>query len=44
MALLEPIGATALGVVVFQEIPATLFVLGAALILLGVLFIVKEKG
>jgi len=44
MALLEPIGATFLGIILFQEMPACLFVLGATLILLGVLFIVKEKG
>jgi len=44
MALLEPIGATVLAIILFREIPAYLFVLGAALILLGVLFIVKEKG
>jgi len=43
MALLEPIGATLLGIILFQEIPAYLFVFGAALILLGILFIVKEK-
>jgi len=43
MALLEPIGATILGVALFQEIPAYLFVFGAALILLGILFTVKEK-
>ena len=43
MALLEPIGATVLGIILFQEIPAYLFVFGAALILLGIIFIVKEK-
>lgn len=43
MALLEPIGATLLGIVFFHEIPAYLFVLGAILILLGIVFIVKEK-
>ena len=43
MALLEPIGATVLGIILFREIPASVFVLGAALILLGILFIVKEK-
>jgi drug/metabolite transporter (DMT)-like permease len=43
MALLEPIGATLLGIGFFQEIPAYLFVFGAALILLGIVFIVKEK-
>ena len=44
MALLEPFGATVLGIILFQEKPAPLFVFGAALILLGILFIVKEKN
>jgi drug/metabolite transporter (DMT)-like permease len=44
MALLEPIGATILGIIVFKEIPASLFVFGAALILLGIVFIVKQKS
>jgi drug/metabolite transporter (DMT)-like permease len=44
MALLEPIGATVLGIAIFQEIPAYLFVFGAALILLGIFFIVKQKS
>lgn len=43
MALLEPIGATLLGIVFFDEIPAYLFVLGAILILLGIAFIVAQK-
>jgi drug/metabolite transporter (DMT)-like permease len=43
MALLEPVGATILGIIFFHEIPAYLFVLGAALVLFGVLFIVKQK-
>jgi len=43
MALLEPIGATILGIMLFQEIPAYLFVLGAALILIGVFFVAKER-
>jgi drug/metabolite transporter (DMT)-like permease len=43
MALLEPIGATLLGIMLFHEIPAYPFVFGAALIMLGILFIVKEK-
>ena len=43
MALLEPVGATILGIAIFQEIPAYPFVLGAALVLLGIVFIVKEK-
>ncbi|MEM2738524.1 MAG: DMT family transporter [Candidatus Bathyarchaeia archaeon] len=41
MALLEPIGATALGVVLFGELPAPLFVLGTALVLLGIIFVAK---
>jgi drug/metabolite transporter (DMT)-like permease len=44
MALLEPIGATVLGIILFHEIPASPFVFGAVLILLGIFFIVKEKG
>jgi len=44
MALLEPIGATILGIILFQEIPAYVFVFGAALILLGILFVVREKN
>lgn len=43
MALLEPIGATILGVIVFNEVPAPLFVFGAALVLLGIIFVAKEK-
>jgi len=43
MALLEPLGATALGIVFFGEIPAYQFVFGAVLILLGIFFIIKEK-
>jgi drug/metabolite transporter (DMT)-like permease len=44
MALLEPIGATILGIMFFREIPAYRFVLGSALILLGIFFVVKDKG
>jgi drug/metabolite transporter (DMT)-like permease len=43
MALLEPVGATLLGIMLFHEIPAYPFVFGAILIMLGILFIVKEK-
>jgi len=43
MALLEPIGATILGVAMFQETPAPLFAAGAALILAGVVFVVRNK-
>lgn len=42
-ALLEPIGATLLGVMIFQEIPGVLFVFGAILILLGIIFVVKQQ-
>jgi drug/metabolite transporter (DMT)-like permease len=44
MALLEPVGATILGVGVFQEVPGPLLVLGAALTLMGVFFVVRNKG
>jgi len=43
LALLEPIGATILGIIFFKEIPAYLFILGAALVLFGILFVVKQK-
>ena len=44
MALLEPIGATVLGTILFQERPAPLFVLGATLVLLGIVFVIKERS
>jgi drug/metabolite transporter (DMT)-like permease len=44
MALLEPVGATILGIGIFQEIPAPLFAVGAALTLIGILFVVRNKG
>jgi drug/metabolite transporter (DMT)-like permease len=44
MALLEPIGATILGISLFQEVPAPIFAFGAALILVGILFIVKNRS
>jgi len=37
MALLEPIGATVLGVIIFAEIPTALFVAGAVFVLGGIL-------
>jgi len=43
MALLEPIGATILGVLLFREIPASMFVFGAFLILLGIIFVAKQR-
>jgi drug/metabolite transporter (DMT)-like permease len=42
MALLEPVGATILAMLIFQEIPAFPFVLGATLVLFGILFIVRQ--
>lgn len=44
MALLEPVGATLLGIILFQEIPALPFVFGAVFVLVGILFIIKEKS
>lgn len=44
MALLEPIGATILGIILFSEIPAPMFVFGAVLILLGITFIAKQAS
>lgn len=43
MAFLEPIGATLLGVVLFLEIPAPWFAVGAGLILAGIVFVVRGK-
>ena len=44
MALLESIGATILGMAVFQEIPAPLFAFGASLVLAGIFFIIRYKS
>jgi drug/metabolite transporter (DMT)-like permease len=44
MALLEPIGATILAAVLFQEVPGPIFIVGAATVLAGVLFIGKGKS
>ena len=43
MALLEPIGATTLGILIFHEVPQGMFVFGAFLVMLGILFVAKEK-
>ena len=43
MALLEPIGATILGIIIFREIPQAIFVFGAFLVLLGIFFVAKEE-
>lgn len=39
MALLEPLGATALGIVLFGELPIPIFVIGTALILAGIIIV-----
>jgi drug/metabolite transporter (DMT)-like permease len=44
MALLEPVGATILAAIVFQEVPGPIFVAGAAMVSAGVLFIGKGKS
>jgi drug/metabolite transporter (DMT)-like permease len=44
MALLEPIGATVLGIIFLQELPVWWFVFGAALVLLGVLFVIMKES
>ena len=43
MALLEPIGATILGISLFQEVPTQLFVFGASLTLTGIFFVAKGE-
>jgi DME family drug/metabolite transporter len=44
MALLEPIGATLLGVFLFQEVPGPIFVLGAVIVSMGILFIGRNQN
>jgi drug/metabolite transporter (DMT)-like permease len=43
MALLEPVGATILGMAIFQEMPAPIFATGAFLILLGISFVIYKR-
>ena len=43
MALLEPVGATLLGIAVFSELPAPVFIVGAALVLTGIVSIAEGK-
>jgi drug/metabolite transporter (DMT)-like permease len=43
MALLEPIGATVLGIILFTEVPGPIFVGGAVLVITGI-FAVTMKG
>lgn len=41
LALLEPVGATLLGIILFSEIPGAMFLLGAFLVLSGVSLVVR---
>jgi drug/metabolite transporter (DMT)-like permease len=43
LSLLEPVGATILGIASFQEVPAPIFAFGAGLVLAGIFFIVKQS-
>jgi len=43
LALLEPIGATLLGIALFSEIPTTIFVLGAILVLSGIVTVALKE-
>lgn len=43
MALLEPVGATALGIALFNEWPMPIFVVGTVLILAGVVFVSRGE-
>jgi len=42
-SLLEPVGATILGMAAFHEVPAPIFAFGAGLVLTGIFFIVKQS-
>jgi DME family drug/metabolite transporter len=42
LALLEPIGATLLGIVLFQEIPVASFLIGAVILLTGVTVVLRQ--
>jgi len=43
MALLEPMGATLLGILVFAEVPHAIFVLGAVFVLVGIVSVAISK-
>lgn len=43
LALIEPIAATLLGVLIFAELPSALFVLGAALVLGGIISVALSR-
>jgi len=42
LALIEPIGATILGAMIFQEFPGLLFIMGSVIVLTGVVLVIKE--
>lgn len=42
LALLEPIGATLLAIILFHEFPGALFVVGAIIVLTGVLLVLRQ--
>jgi drug/metabolite transporter (DMT)-like permease len=43
LALLEPVGATLLGIAAFREVPAPVFAFGAAMVMAGVFFVVRNS-
>ncbi len=43
MALLEPLGATFLGIAIFMEVPTPFFVVGAVLVLMGIFSTALER-
>ena len=43
MALLEPVGATLLGLVIFQQVPKPMFALGAVLVLSGIITVAVRE-
>jgi len=43
MALLEPVGATLLGILIFTQVPDTLFVLGAVFVLSGIVSVAVRE-
>jgi drug/metabolite transporter (DMT)-like permease len=43
MALLEPVGATLLGLVIFQQVPKPMFALGAVLVLSGIITVALRE-
>jgi drug/metabolite transporter (DMT)-like permease len=43
MALLEPVGATILGLAIFQQVPKPLFAVGAVLVLSGIVTVALRE-